>query len=106
MFMAKRPVSLTIDESNLVWVRGVAERSGARSLSEAVDRLITAARESGGVAAADARSVVGTIDISATDAALDGADQAMRDLFAQSMSRPMLARDARVSSTPKRRRRG
>lgn len=104
--MPKRPVSLTIEESNLVWLRGVTERSGARSLSETVDRLITSARETGGVAAAAARSVVGTIDISATDAALDEADLAIRDLFARSLSRPMFARDARGALTSKRRPRG
>jgi hypothetical protein len=106
MFMPKRPVSLTLEDSNLVWLRGVTARSGGRSLSETVDRLITSAREAGGAAAAASRSVAGTIDISASDAALDGADVAITALFAQSLSRPMLVADARASFTRKRPRRG
>jgi hypothetical protein len=103
--MAKKPVSLTLDESNLVWLRGLTARSAARSLSETVDRLVTSARERG-VAAKAARSVVGTIGIPAADPALDHADAALRDLFARSLMRPMLAQDARTPSASRRRPRG
>jgi hypothetical protein len=106
MFMPKTPVSVTLDESNLVWLRGLTARAGARSLSETLDRLVTAARESGVPAAAVARSVVGTIDIPAADAALDHADDAVRDLFARSLSRPLLVKQPRVSVSPTRRRGG
>jgi hypothetical protein len=103
MFMPRRPVSLTIEESNLLWLRGLTARSGARSLSETVDRLVTSARESGGVAAAVARPVVGTIDLPAADAALDLADEAIRELTARSLSRPMPARDGREAASRRRR---
>ena len=45
--MPKRAVSLTIDEANLLWLRGQTAASGNRSLSDTVDRLITEARKSG-----------------------------------------------------------
>lgn len=106
MFMPKRPVSLTLEASNLVWLRGVAQLSGARSLSDAVDRLITSARQSGSGAAAAARSVVGTVDIAATDPALGEADQAIRDLFARSLARPMITSGAAPSPATRRSRRG
>jgi hypothetical protein len=106
MFMPKKPLSVTLDESNLVWLRGLAARSGARSISETLDRLVTSARESGAPAAKVARSVVGTIDVPVTDAALDHADDALRDLFARSLSRPLLVKERRVSFSPTRRRGG
>jgi len=105
MFMPRKAVSLTIEESNLVWLRGVTARSGVRSLSETVDRLITAARERGGAAAA-ARSVVGTIDIAATDPALDEADDALRTLFARSLARSAAGGTAPGRTAGRRRRRG
>lgn len=103
---AKRAVSLTLDEFNLVWLKGLTERSGARSLSETVDRLITAARENRGAAAQAARSVVGTIDIAPADPALEGADDTVRALFAESLARPIVVREAKAASQPKRPRRG
>jgi hypothetical protein len=106
MFMSKKAVSVTLDESNLVWLRGLTARSGARSLSETLDQLVTSAREGGAPAAKVARSVVGTIDVPAADAALDHADDAVRDLFARSLSRPLLVREARTSYSPTHRRRG
>jgi hypothetical protein len=104
--MPKRAVSVTLDESNLVWLKGVTERSGARSLSETLDRIVTAAREDGTAARNAAHSVVGTIDISAADPSLDEADGIVRDLFARSLARPMLAKEARAALQPGRARRG
>ena len=43
--MRKRPVSLTLDEGNLLWLKGRGQGHG--NLSAAVDDLITAARASG-----------------------------------------------------------
>lgn len=100
--MAKKPVSLTIDESNLVWLQGLAARSGARSVSETVDRLITAAREGGASARAYARSVVGTIDISIADPVLEGADNALRTEFERSLTRPFVVKERRTAFRSKR----
>jgi hypothetical protein len=104
--MPKRALSVTLDESNLVWLKGLTQRSGARSLSETLDRLVTAAREDGAAARGAAQSVVGTIDISAADPSLDEADDALRDLFARSLARPMLAKEPRARLMPSRPRRG
>ena len=71
--MPKKAVSLTLDESNLLWLKGRGYGHG--NLSAAVDDLITAARAGQlGVPAAP-RSVVGTIDLAADDAGLEGADR-------------------------------
>lgn len=102
----KKPVSVTLDEANLVWLRGVTQRTGARSLSETLDRLITSAREGHVPGAHAARSVVGTIDIAAADPALQQADDEVRDLFARSLARPFLVKETRSTYRVKRSRRG
>lgn len=100
--MPKKPVSLTIDESNLVWLQGLAARSGARSVSETVDRLITAAREGGAATSASARSVVGTIDINVADPLLEGADKALGAAFERSLNRPFVVKERRTAFRSKR----
>ena len=40
--MPKRPVSVTLDENNLLWLRGRMARRKRRSLSDAIDEVITA----------------------------------------------------------------
>ena len=104
--MPKKPISVTLDEANLVWLQGMTERTGARSLSDTLDRLITAARQTGPGTGQGVRSVVGTIDIGASDPALDEADQAIRDLFARSLTRPLMVKEARPALTRSRTRRG
>lgn len=85
--MPKRAVSITLDEGNLLWLKGRARVLAGGSLSEAVDQLIGEARE-GLLGAADApRSVVGTIDVP-DDAALVAAGAELRELFATSLARP------------------
>jgi hypothetical protein len=104
--MPKKPISVTLEESNLVWLKGVTERSGARSISETLDLLVTSARARGTAPANASRSVVGSIDIGTADAALDDADRAVRDLFARSLSRPMVVKEARETLRPSRKRHG
>lgn len=90
--MPKRPLSVTLDEGNVLWLAGQAARRKKRSLSDTLDEIVTRARQ-GGSGAEAPRSVVGTIDIAADDPALLGADAAVDALFAESLSRPVLARD-------------
>jgi hypothetical protein len=92
MFMPKKPLSVTLEESNLLWLKGRAAATKRRSLSEALDELITAAR-AGGLGASAARSVAGTIDIAPGDPELDTADAYLQDMFAASLRRPFLARE-------------
>lgn len=89
--MAKRPVSVTLDTNNLLWLRGQTIGGKHRSLSEALDDVVSEARLGGRVA--DRRSVAGTIDIAATDPDLSGADAAVASLYQTSLTRPVLARE-------------
>ena len=91
--MGKKAVSLTLDEANLIWLRG--QGYGRGNLSAAVDDLITEARAGKLGDARGVRSVVGTIDVAVDDPLLERADATVRDLFAASISRP-----ARVRETP------
>ena len=75
--MAKQAISVTLEADNLTWLKGRAGAAGLRSVSELLDQLVTAARASGRVG--PSRSVVGTIDVDASDPWLEGADEAVRD---------------------------
>jgi hypothetical protein len=89
--MPKRPVSVTLDENNLLWLRGRMARRKRRSLSDAIDEVITAARASG--ALETPRSVVGTIGIPTDDPGLAHADVYTRGLFTQSLNRPLVVHE-------------
>jgi hypothetical protein len=84
--MTKIPISVTLHRDNVTWLKGRAHAAGHRSVSELLDRLVTAARTTGQAAAA--RSIVGTIEIDPSDPLLEGADAAVRQLFAASLARP------------------
>ena len=101
--MPKKAVSLTLDEANLVWLKGRGYPHG--NLSAAVDELITAARSGRLGAPAGVRSVVGTIDLAADDPQLERADREMRDMFAASLARPFRISEARPPYEPVRRKR-
>ena len=96
--MPKKAVSLTLDESNLVWLKG--QGYGRGNLSAAVDNLITAARAGRLGSPVAARSVVGTIDLAADDSQLERADGAVRDLIAASLARPLRVSEGRASYEP------
>jgi len=65
--------------------------TGAWSVSELLDQLVTSARQTG--VAGPSRSVVGTIDLSPGDPDLEGADEAVRELFARSLAQPIVLRE-------------
>jgi hypothetical protein len=95
--MPKKPLSVTLEESNLLWLKGQAAATKRRSLSEALDQLITAAR-AGGHGAVAARSVVGTIDIAPGDPELETADAYIQEMFSTSLRRPFVAREKSPTS--------
>ena len=64
--MSKLRVSVTLDADNLQWLRARAAQRKRRSLSDALDEVVTAAR-TGGLGAGPIRSVVGTISCSDED---------------------------------------
>jgi hypothetical protein len=78
--MAKKAVSVTLDSANLLWLKGRTLARKGRSMSDTLDALVSEVRESGPFGA-DARSVVGTIDLPADDPDLADADPYIRSLF-------------------------
>jgi hypothetical protein len=96
--MAKRAVSITLDETNLLWLKGQGYAHG--NLSAAVDDLITAARAGRFGVPSVVRSVVGSIDLAADDPRLERADRAVRDLFAASLARPLQVSESRAPFEP------
>jgi hypothetical protein len=90
--MAKTAISLTIEQTNLLWLKGRARVVSGGSLSEAVDQLIAEAR-AGRLGQADQpRSVVGTIDLPDDEALLAGT-KAIGGLFAESLARPIFVHE-------------
>jgi hypothetical protein len=103
MFMPKTPISVTLDEENLLWLRARARTGKARSVSEALDLVLTAARQSGyGV---DMRSIAGTVDIASTDPALLTADAELQALFDDWRTRASTMPGATRGASPSSRRR-
>lgn len=100
VFMPKRAISLTLEESNLVWLRGQTSMTGARSLSHTVDHLITLARTAGLGTPRAVRSIAGTIDLDATDPQLTSANDAMRALFQESLARPLVVMEPTAPFAP------
>jgi hypothetical protein len=98
--MAKQAISVTLDEDNVTWLKGRAGAAGLRSVSELLDRLVAAARQSGRVG--PSRSVVGTIDIDPNDPLLERADEAVRHLFDASLGRPLIVKETSPASGPRR----
>jgi exosome complex RNA-binding protein Rrp42 (RNase PH superfamily) len=92
MFMPKQPLSVTLDEQNVLWLKGRAASTKRRSLSEALDALITAAR-AGGAGADAVRSVAGTVDIADDDPDLRLADSYVNAVVTSSIERPFIARE-------------
>lgn len=90
--MPKTPLSVTLDDANLLWLKGRATGRKRRSLSDALDEILTAARR-GGAGGDVARSVVGTIDIAGEDPLLERADAAVWSIVDESLSRPILVRE-------------
>ena len=94
-YMSKRPITITLDNDNVTWLKGRTAAAGARSVSELVDQLVTAARQSGRVG--PSRSVVGTIDIDASDPLLERADEAVRYMFEESLGRPLMVKETEAT---------
>lgn len=99
--MPKKPLSVTLDEGNLLWLHGRAATTKRRSLSEALDALITAAR-AGGSGADAVRSVAGTVDIAQDDSDLLLADEYINATFTNSLERPFVAREQAPEYAPKK----
>jgi hypothetical protein len=93
MFMPKKGISVTLQDDNLLWLKGRTVAVKGRSLSETLDDLVTAARTGGDVPTGAIRTVAGTVDIATDDPGLENADEYLRDLVTASLSRPVLVRE-------------
>ena len=102
--MPKGAISVTLNRDNIAWLKGHVGRSGARSVSELLDRLITAARRQGTDGLS--RSVAGTIVIDPADPQLARADAVVRELFDASLRRPLTVRERRSPYGRRTRNRG
>jgi len=92
--MGKHAISVTLAADNLTWLKARVGATGARSVSELLDRLVTDARTRGSLG--PMRSVVGTIDLDPADPLLGEADAAVAALFERSVRRPVLVKERRV----------
>jgi hypothetical protein len=98
--MGKRAISVTLDAENVTWLKGRAGGGDFRSVSDLINKLIVDARTSGRTAGM--RSVVGTIDIDASDPLLQRADAAVRAVHDASLARPLVVREPRIESAARR----
>src|SRR4029079_14694045 len=96
MNMGKQAISVTLDADNVTWLKAKAGATGVRSVSELLDRLVAAARQSGHIG--DSQSVIGTIDIDPGDPLLERADATVQDLFAKSLGRPLAIKAPRATN--------
>jgi hypothetical protein len=99
--MPKKPVSVTLDQDNLLWLRGRVAGGKRRSLSDALDEVIRAVRLDGR-ASDSIRSVVGTVDVAADDPGLDRADALLQAEVQSSLGRPFLVRETQPVVTSKK----
>jgi len=104
--MTKRAISVTLHSDNLTWLKARAGAIGARSVSDLLDQLVANARRA--TPGGSVRSVVGTIDIDASDPLLKGADDALRTLVEGSLMRPTVVKESRArhGTSAKKTRRG
>jgi pilus assembly protein TadC len=98
----KRAVSVTLHPDNLLWLKTRVKTIGGRSLSDALDQIITQARAGAGASAAAVRSVAGNARIPRSDAALAEAGAQVRALFRRSARRKKAASATRREKLPSR----
>ena len=98
--MARKAVSVTLEHDNVVWLKGRAGATG-ESVSGLLDQIVSAARLD--KRTGPSRSVVGSIDIDASDPLLEQADAVVRAAFERSVGRPFTSRELRPSPRPPRR---
>lgn len=98
--MPKQPISVTLERVNLLWLRGRAASRKRRSVSDALDEVVTAARL-GAYGLATPRSVVGTVDISEADPQLAQADAHVATLFDAALGRGVTGRARQPDTAPR-----
>ncbi len=97
--MPKKALSVTLDQANVVWLKGRARLAGG-NVSDALDKLVTHARTGRGALAATNSSVVGMVDLS-DDPLLAKANTAVRDGFAEYLSRQFEVHEDPPTAAPR-----
>ena len=97
---------MTIDEDNLLWLKGQAAATSRGSVSAVLDRLVAEARAEGRTTMSAVKSVAGTIDLPADDPALRGASAYVWNLFDRSLQRPLLVKENPPPAKRRAKRRG
>lgn len=82
----RKAVSVTLDELNLLWLKGQANAVKG-NLSQVLDRIVTRARQGGKIEPQTIRSVRGTIDFPVDDESLAEMDAFVRASFDESFER-------------------
>jgi hypothetical protein len=85
----RRPISVTIEENNLLWLKAQAAATSRGNVSAVLDRLVAEARAEGRTDSNAVKSVCGTIDLPASDLDLEEASSYMRDVVDRSLGRPL-----------------
>lgn len=92
--MGKKALSVTLDEANVLWLKGRARITAGNNVSELLDQLVTTARLARGGGVAPYPSVVGMVDLS-DDPTLSKAEEFLREYWAEYMSNvPMVGEEA------------
>ncbi len=99
--MPKKALSVTLDQANVVWLKGRARLAGG-NVSDALDKLVTHARAGRGALAAVNSSVVGMVNLS-DDPSLTNAAAAVRDGFAEYLSRQFEVHEDPPTASPRSR---
>lgn len=99
--MPKKALSVTLDETNVLWLKARARISSANNVSEELDKLITAARFGKGRTVPAVTSAVGMVDLS-DDPNLEKADAAVRAGFDEWLARASLMNESTPGSARSR----
>jgi hypothetical protein len=104
----RKPVSVTLDTENLLWLKAQAIASDEGNVSRVLDRIVREAREAGRTGLLAGRSVKGTIGPLPEDDALTRAAAEVGAMFAESLGRSMgvVERPAEAPRRRTKRRRG
>jgi len=102
--MAKKAISVTLSQENLLWLRAQAGARGKRSVSETLDQLLEEARSGSGMKVAS-RSAVGMIQIAPSDPELREADREIREQFRRSLDSFDIETIARRRPKPRQKKR-
>ena len=98
----RKPISITIDVENLLWLKGQALASVRGTVSGVIDQMITEARH-GRARPGTIRSVKGSVRIPGDDPELKHARDDMRALFEASLSRSLTGPAASRAARGRRR---